>query len=68
MPMTPCLSQKPVKTGVAMDMYLGYECWKHQYLWRENVDVMMSQCPQKTRKSICEYLRVFQVIGQSKYV
>ena len=25
-----------------MDVYLGYERWKHQYLWRENVDLTMS--------------------------
>ena len=37
-----CLSQKP-ENCVAMDMYLGYEPWKHiQYLWCKNVDVTMS--------------------------
>ena len=36
--------RKNTKTVVAMDVYLDYECWKHQYLWCENVDVMMSQC------------------------
>ena len=55
MPPMPCLLQKNPKTVVAMDMYLGFERSKHQYLWRENVDVMTSQCPQKTRKGICEY-------------
>ena len=54
MPMTPCMCKTP-KYVVALDVYLGYECWKHQYLWRENVDVMTSQCPQKTGKGICEY-------------
>ena len=51
MPTTPCKNPKLV----VMDAYLGSERWKHPYLWRENVDVMTSQCPQKTRKGICEY-------------
>ena len=43
------------KTVVAMDINLGYDRWKHQYLWHENVDVMTSQCLQNIHKGICEY-------------
>ena len=51
-----------------MDVYLGYERWKHPYLWRENVEVMTSQCLQKICKGIGEYLPVLQLIDQSNYV
>ena len=58
MPMVPCLLQKPEKC-CCYGRVSRLRTLKHQYLWREIVDVMTSQCPKKTRKGICEFYSSF---------